>query len=56
MRNKPLTVTFYIGNKQVDKLTEEQLSCISARLSEAMSVTDEPKDKKRSTQYERARL
>ncbi len=36
--NKPLTVTFHIGGKQVDKLTEEQLEKMSQRLGEVMSA------------------
>lgn len=36
--NKPLTVTFHIGGKQVDKLTDEQLDRIAQRLSETMSL------------------
>ena len=35
---KPLTATIYIGGKQVDELTEEQLERMSQRLSEAMSI------------------
>lgn len=37
-KNKPLTVTFYVGGKQVDKLTEEQCERMAERLSEAMSL------------------
>ena len=36
--SKPLTVTFYVGNKQVDKLTDAQLERMSQKLSEAMSL------------------
>ena len=36
-KNKPLTVTLYVGGKQVDKLTPEQCEKMSQRLSEAMS-------------------
>lgn len=36
--NKPLTVSFHIGGKQVDKLTTDQLDSIAQRLSEAMSI------------------
>ena len=36
---KPLTCTIYVGGKQVDKLTEEQLERMSQRLSEAMSIS-----------------
>ena len=35
---KPLTVTFHIGDKQIDKLTEEQKEKMAQRLSEAMSI------------------
>ena len=35
---KPLTGTIYIGGKQVDELTEEQLERMAQRLSEAMSI------------------
>jgi hypothetical protein len=38
MKNKPLTVTFHIGGKQVDTLTEEQRQRLADRLSEAMSL------------------
>jgi hypothetical protein len=37
-KQKPLTCTFYIGGKQVERLTEEQLEIISQRLSTAMSA------------------
>ena len=37
MRNKPLTVTLHIGDKQVDKLTSEQIERMAQRLSETMS-------------------
>ena len=37
-KNKPLTCTFYVGGKQVDKLTDEQLEAMSKRLGEAMSI------------------
>lgn len=36
--SKPLTVTFHIGGKQIEKLTEEQLEKMAQRLSEAMSA------------------
>ncbi len=36
-RNKPLTVTLYVGGKQVDSLTDEQLEKMADRLSEVMS-------------------
>ena len=35
---KPLTVTFHIGGKQIDKLTPEQSERMVQRLSEAMSL------------------
>lgn len=35
---KPLTVTLFIGGKQIDELTEEQCDRISERMSEAMST------------------
>lgn len=35
---KPLTATIYIGGKQVDELTEEQLKRMAQRLTEAMSI------------------
>ena len=38
MRDTKLTVTFHIGGKQVDKLTDEQLEKMSQRLGEAMST------------------
>ena len=38
MKKKPLTFTLHIGGQQVETLTEEQLECISKRLSEAMSL------------------
>lgn len=34
---KPLTVTFHIGGKQVESLTEEQCEKMAQRLSEVMS-------------------
>lgn len=37
MKKKPLTVTYYVGDKQVDRLSPEQLEKISDRLSETMS-------------------
>ena len=36
--NKQLTCTFYVGGKQADKLTDEQLEKMSKRLGEAMSA------------------
>lgn len=38
MKNTKLTVTFHIGGKQVDELTEEQLDRMAERLSETMSA------------------
>ena len=38
MKDKPLTVTLYIGGKQVDKLTAEQTERMAQRLSETMSL------------------
>jgi len=38
---KELTVTLYVGNEKVDKLTDDQLDRMSERLSEAMSRTKE---------------
>ena len=35
---KPLTGTIYIGGKQVDTLTEEQIERMAQRLSETMSI------------------
>lgn len=36
--SKPLTVTFHVGGKQVDKLTTEQLDRMAQRLTESMSL------------------
>jgi hypothetical protein len=36
--NKPLTVTLYIGGKQVEELTEEQCERMAQRLSDKMSL------------------
>lgn len=36
--NKPLTVTLHIGGQQVDKLSKEQIDCMAARLTQAMSL------------------
>ena len=36
-RNQKLTCTFFVGDKQVDSLTDEQLEKMSQRLGEAMS-------------------
>ena len=37
-KTKPLTVTIYVGGKQVDGLTAEQSERMAQRLSETMSV------------------
>lgn len=37
MKDTKLTVTFYVGGKQVEKLTPEQLDRMAERLSETMS-------------------
>ena len=37
-KTKPLTVTFYVGGKQVDELTAEQCERMAQRVSETMSV------------------
>ena len=39
MKTKPLTVTIFVGGKQVDKLTEEQKERMAQKLSEAMSIS-----------------
>ncbi len=36
-KNKPLTVSLYVGGKKVDTLTEEQREKMAQRLSEVMS-------------------
>lgn len=36
-KKKELTVTFFIGGKQVDELTDEQLDRMAERLSKTMS-------------------
>lgn len=38
MKQKALTVSLYVGGKQVDELTIEQRDRISQRLSKAMSI------------------
>lgn len=38
MKDKPLTVTLYIGEKRVDSLTEEQAEKMAKRLSDTMST------------------
>lgn len=47
--NKPLTVTLYIGGKQVERLTPEQSERIAQRLSEATSLyyTNHPEEFKK---------
>lgn len=37
MKSKGLTVTLFIGDKQVDKLTDEQKERMAERLSKTMS-------------------
>lgn len=37
-KDKPLTVTIYIGGKQVDRLTDEQAEKMAQRVGEAMSI------------------
>jgi hypothetical protein len=36
-KNKPLTCTFYVGGKRVDKLTPEQCEVVAQRFAEAAS-------------------
>lgn len=36
--DKELTCTFFVGGKQVDKLTPEQTERMAERLSEVMSI------------------
>ena len=38
MKEKKLTCTFHIGDKQIDKLTPEQTERMAERLSEVMSI------------------
>ena len=38
MKDTKLTVTFYVGGKQVEKLTPEQLDRMAERLSETMGI------------------
>ena len=38
MKSTKLTITFHIGDKQIDKLTEEQKERMAQRLSEAMNI------------------
>ena len=35
---KPLTVTFFVGGKQVDSLTAEQSERMAKRMGDAMSI------------------
>lgn len=37
MASKDLTVTFYIGNERVDKLTDDQAKRIAQKFGEALS-------------------
>ena len=37
MKDKKLTVTFYVGDKRVEHLTAEQLDRMAERLTKAMS-------------------
>ena len=37
-KGKPLTCTFYIGGKQVDKLTPEQSERMAQRVGEVLSA------------------
>lgn len=37
-KNKTLTCTFYVGGKQVDKLTPEQSARIAQKFSETLSL------------------
>ena len=37
-KEQKLTCTFYVGGKQVDKLTPEYLDKMAQRLGEAMSI------------------
>ena len=37
-KTKPLTVTIYVGGKQVDELTAEQSERMAQRISETMNV------------------
>ena len=38
MKDKPLTVIFYVGDTQVEKLTDEQIKRMTERLSKTMST------------------
>ena len=37
-KEKPLTATFFIGGKQVDRLTEEQLDKMAQKVGDTMSI------------------
>lgn len=37
-KNKPLTVTYHIDGKQVEKLSDEQCERMAQKLSETMSL------------------
>ena len=37
MAKKPLTYTLHMGGKQIDRLTDEQLDRLAAKLSRVMS-------------------
>lgn len=38
MKKAQLTVTYYIGNTQIERLSEEQLETMAKRLSDTMSL------------------
>ena len=38
MKERKLTVTLHIGGKQVERLSAEQIDCMAARLTQAMSL------------------
>lgn len=38
VKGKPLTVTIYVGGKQVDTLTDDQRKRMEDKLSETMSI------------------
>lgn len=46
---KPITVTFYVGDRQVDALTDKEREVVAKRMSEAMSLyyTAHPEEYKR---------
>ena len=37
-KNKPLTVTFFLGGQQIEKLTAEQKERMMQRIGKAMSI------------------